>query len=105
MRSRGRGTGASRAGYGPRGPLGRPPRPCGSGPLPIRGGGGGAGGMSASLRRLQIAGNTLELGNQPLLMGIVNATPDSFSDGASRRSVDDLVELARGLIAAGAGII
>ena len=61
--------------------------------------------MSAPPRRLRIVGETLELGGQPMLMGIVNATPDSFSDGGRRRSVDELVEVARGLLEAGAGII
>jgi dihydropteroate synthase len=50
-------------------------------------------------------GETLELGGSPLLMGIVNATPDSFSDGGRRRPVAELVELARTLLEAGAGII
>ena len=61
--------------------------------------------MSAPRRRLRIVGETLELGSRPLLMGIVNATPDSFSDGSGGRSVEELVELARGLVDAGAGII
>lgn len=61
--------------------------------------------MSAPARRLRIVGETLELGGQPLLMGIVNATPDSFSDGGGRRSLVELVERARGLLEAGAGII
>ena len=32
---------------------------------------------------------TLALGERPWLMGIVNATPDSFSDGGVRRTLDD----------------
>lgn len=42
---------------------------------------------------------------RPYLMGIVNATPDSFSDAPGRKSLDDRVELARKLIADGADII
>jgi dihydropteroate synthase len=38
-------------------------------------------------------------------MGIVNATPDSFSDGGIRRTHADRVELARSLLAAGADLI
>jgi dihydropteroate synthase len=38
-------------------------------------------------------------------MGIVNATPDSFSDAQGTKSVDDRVELARKLLADGADII
>jgi dihydropteroate synthase len=48
---------------------------------------------------------TLELGGRPWLMGIVNATPDSFSDDGAHRTLDQRVELARSLLAAGADII
>lgn len=41
----------------------------------------------------------------PLVMGIVNVTPDSFSDGGRYAAVDLAVEQARRLIAEGAGII
>lgn len=42
---------------------------------------------------------------RPYLMGIVNATPDSFSDSPGDKTVDERVELARKLIADGAEII
>lgn len=42
---------------------------------------------------------------RPYLMGVVNATPDSFSDRPGEKSLEDRVELARSLIAAGAEII
>jgi dihydropteroate synthase len=38
---------------------------------------------------------TLALGGRPWLMGIINATPDSFSDDGSRRTLAARVELAR----------
>jgi dihydropteroate synthase len=38
-------------------------------------------------------------------MGIVNATPDSFSDGGLRQTLAERVELARGLLDAGADLI
>jgi dihydropteroate synthase len=47
---------------------------------------------------------TLVLGERPWLMGIVNATPDSFSDAGVHRTLDERVALARELLAAGAGI-
>jgi dihydropteroate synthase len=47
----------------------------------------------------------LELGTRPWLMGIVNASPDSFSDGGHHASVSERVELARRLVAAGADIL
>ena len=48
---------------------------------------------------------TLALGERPWLMGIVNATPDSFSDAGERRTLDERVALARELLAAGADIV
>jgi dihydropteroate synthase len=41
----------------------------------------------------------------PLLMGIVNATPDSFSDRQEQKSVAELVDLALAQVAAGAALI
>jgi dihydropteroate synthase len=61
--------------------------------------------VSAPARTLLAAGQTLELGGTPSLMGIVNATPDSFSDAGLHQSLDERVELARALIAAGAAVI
>jgi dihydropteroate synthase len=61
--------------------------------------------MSAPARVLEAAGRRLELGDRPLLMGIVNATPDSFSDGGVTRTLEERIELARSLVAAGADII
>ena len=54
---------------------------------------------------LHTAAGTLELGGRPWLMGVVNATPDSFSDDGSHRTLDRRVELARALLDAGAEII
>ena len=41
----------------------------------------------------------------PLLMGIVNATPDSFSDVQGGKPLDALVDHARELVSAGAAIV
>jgi dihydropteroate synthase len=51
------------------------------------------------------AGHTLALGERPWLMGIVNASPDSFSDAGAYPDLDARVALARELLAAGADII
>jgi dihydropteroate synthase len=51
------------------------------------------------------AGHTLVLGERPWLMGIVNASPDSFSDAGAYPDVDARVARARELLAAGADII
>ena len=46
----------------------------------------------------------LELGGRPLLMGILNATPDSFSDG-SDAGLEERVARGRALLAAGADLL
>lgn len=61
--------------------------------------------MIAPARQLRTARGTLELGGRPWLMGIVNATPDSFSDAGVHRTLEDRVELARSLLEAGAEVI
>lgn len=43
--------------------------------------------------------------SQPLLMGVVNATPDSFSDAQGGKSLEELVTRAHALAAAGAALI
>jgi dihydropteroate synthase len=54
---------------------------------------------------LRVCGATLELGERPLLMGIVNASPDSFSDGGRHRGREEQLGLARELLAAGADVL
>jgi dihydropteroate synthase len=54
---------------------------------------------------LKIRDRTLELGARPRLMGVVNATPDSFSDAGVPRTLDQRLELARSLVDAGAELI
>jgi dihydropteroate synthase len=61
--------------------------------------------MSAPRRALRIRGETLELGGRPWLIGVVNATPDSFSDAGGRRTLEQRVALARSLVEAGAEVI
>ncbi len=55
--------------------------------------------------RLRAGAQLLELGERPLLMGIVNASPDSFSDGGRHATLDAQVALAEQLLAAGADIL
>lgn len=47
----------------------------------------------------------LSIGAQPMIMGILNATPDSFSDGGCYLSVDAAVARGREMLAQGAAII
>jgi dihydropteroate synthase len=61
--------------------------------------------VSAPARVLRGAGFELALGERPLLMGIVNASPDSFSDGGVHATLDEQAAHARELVAAGADII
>jgi dihydropteroate synthase len=61
--------------------------------------------VSRQTRRLSTSDGVLELGARPLLMGIVNATPDSFSDDGLHQTVAERVDLARQLIGDGAAVI
>lgn len=61
-------------------------------------------GASSSSRWI-VRGRTIELGAFPVLMGIVNATPDSFSDGGQFFAPDAAVSHALRLVDEGAGII
>src|SRR5580700_761693 len=45
------------------------------------------------------------LGERTLIMGVLNVTPDSFSDGGVHASVEAAVEGARRMIAEGADIL
>ena len=61
--------------------------------------------MNAPKHRLSAVDVTLELGSRPLLMGIVNASPDSFSDGGMHAGLEAQLALARELHEAGADIL
>src|SRR5438105_2755199 len=53
----------------------------------------------------QLPGRTIEFGRRPLVMGIVNVTPDSFSDGGQFFDHTLAVEHALKLAADGADIL
>ena len=61
--------------------------------------------MAARTHDVAAAGRTLALGRRPWLMGIVNASPDSFSDAGAYPDLDARVALGRELLAAGADIL
>jgi dihydropteroate synthase len=61
--------------------------------------------VTAPARSLQTSAGELALDGRPLLMGIVNATPDSFSDGGLAQTVQARVERAAALLADGADLI
>jgi dihydropteroate synthase len=54
---------------------------------------------------LRAGAHTLRLGERPLLMGVVNASPDSFSDGGRYTTLEQRLELAAELVQAGADIL
>jgi dihydropteroate synthase len=56
-------------------------------------------------RELATSRGTLELGGRPWLMGVVNATPDSFSDAGRHRTLAQRVALAQSMLEAGARVI
>lgn len=67
--------------------------------------------MSASMKTVSAAGRALRAGafvlalDRPLVMGIVNVTPDSFSDGGRFYDVRHAVARAEQLVAEGADLI
>jgi dihydropteroate synthase len=64
--------------------------------------------MSVRSDRVLAVDRVLELGggaSGPLIMGIVNASPDSFSDGGRFGTLQAQVELARELLVCGADIL
>jgi dihydropteroate synthase len=61
--------------------------------------------VTAPTHRVRAVDITLELGSRPWLMGIVNASPDSFSDGGQYAGLEAQSALAAELLAAGADIL
>ncbi len=57
------------------------------------------------VREWHIAGHSLPIGRRTLVMGILNVTPDSFSDGNLFLSPEKALEHAEQMIAEGADII
>ncbi|HHU06886.1 MAG TPA: dihydropteroate synthase [Clostridiaceae bacterium] len=62
-------------------------------------------GEKLNTRVLKTKNNVLQLGKKTLLMGIVNVTPDSFSDGGKYYASEKAVEHAVSLLDEGAHII
>ena len=56
-------------------------------------------------RRWTFAGMDRDLGDHPLIMGILNTTPDSFSDGGKFQQLDVAVEQALRLVSEGADLL
>jgi dihydropteroate synthase len=61
--------------------------------------------MSPSRTLWQVRGRALALDRRPLVMGIVNVTPDSFSDGGDFFAADAAIAHGSRLLAVGADIL
>lgn len=61
--------------------------------------------MKQSMRTYRWSDRELQIGQRTLIMGIVNVTPDSFSDGGCYRQVEAAVRHAHRLVADGADVI
>ncbi|HEX4436902.1 MAG TPA: dihydropteroate synthase [Solirubrobacteraceae bacterium] len=61
--------------------------------------------MNPPPRRLRAGGLDVELGPEPWLMGIVNASPDSFSDGGLHDGLEAQMRLAEQLLSDGAHLL
>jgi len=57
------------------------------------------------MNEIRIGNKTFDLSKKTLIMGILNVTPDSFSDGGKYESFDDAVKQAKKMIEQGADII
>ena len=53
---------------------------------------------------INVRGKIISLA-QPLVMGIINVTPDSFFDGGSKNSIDEIVEFTKQMLFDGADIV
>ncbi len=62
-------------------------------------------GLSVPLKPIPLSNQGSLLFTRPLVMGVLNVTPDSFSDGGNFVDVNTAVRHARTMIAAGADII
>ncbi|HYN23899.1 MAG TPA: dihydropteroate synthase, partial [Pyrinomonadaceae bacterium] len=62
-------------------------------------------GSRSNARLWRIAGHILPIGTRTLIMGVLNVTPDSFSDGAQFLSPEKALAHAEQMIADGADIL
>ncbi len=60
---------------------------------------------AAKSRLWLVAGQPVDFSGAPLLMGIVNVTPDSFSDGGRFSDTERAVEHGLALVAEGADLL
>ena len=58
--------------------------------------------ITRPIRTMRVRDRSLTFGQRTLIMGILNVTPDSFSDGGDFFTVDRAVDQAKRMIAEGA---
>jgi len=61
--------------------------------------------QAGGVQQLTLGAHRLELGQRPHIMGILNVTPDSFSDGGLYFQPDQAIKHAETMLAAGADMI
>ena len=61
--------------------------------------------LQFNVQPFEVGGVTLDFRNETIVMGILNVTPDSFSDGGKFNNVTNAVERAKQMVADGAKII
>lgn len=61
--------------------------------------------MTATLKNLTIRNTGFEWGKRTYIMGVLNVTPDSFSDGGDFNSLETALNQAKEMVKAGADII
>ncbi|CAH2717161.1 Dihydropteroate synthase [Neobacillus rhizosphaerae] len=61
--------------------------------------------MKSAQEQIRCGPFTLDFTKKTIVMGILNATPDSFSDGGKFNGVESAVKRAKGMVANGADII
>jgi dihydropteroate synthase len=74
-------------------------------PFPLRVESMREGSILMAQREWKLAHRALSIGERTLVMGVLNVTPDSFSDGGQFESHDDAVARAEEMIAEGADIL
>lgn len=57
------------------------------------------------LKKLRLGNHLLTLGNKTIIMGILNLTPDSFTDGGQFNTLEKAISRAKQMVSQGADII
>ena len=61
--------------------------------------------LYVEINEIQCGSYKLDYGKKTLIMGILNVTPDSFSDGGKYNTIDEAITRAKEMVLNGADII